>query len=495
MSVRVRLAPSPTGPEPHVGNIRTAIFDWLLRQHEGGQFVVRVEDTDRARYVPGAVEAMLEALHWLGLDPDEGPGIGGPFGPYVESERLPLYVAATEQLIESGHAYRCYCTPERLDAMRRAQQEAKQPPRYDRRCRWLTPEERRAHEAAGETWTVRFAVPTEGNTEVYDLIRGEITFANSSQDDFIILKTDGYPTYHLAAIVDDHAMQITHVLRGEEWLPSFPKHVMLYHALGYELPQFAHLPLILGTDRKKLSKRQGDTAVSAFRREGYLPEALFNFLGLLGWSLDDKTEIISREEFIAHFSLDRVNKSPAIFDSEKLNWMNGVYIRNLPAEVLARYVVDWLERELPPEVPRPLDLDYIGRLVPLIRERIKLLSEVVGLLDFFFVSGPLDYAPELLLGKRLAREPRLALDALRATREVVVEAEPWSAAELERGVAPLAEHFELKRGDLYGLIRVAVTGKTVTPPLFESMEILGRTRVLDRLDAAISKLDVAADSR
>ena len=488
MSVRVRLAPSPTGPEPHVGNIRTAIFDWLLRQHEGGQFVVRVEDTDRNRYVPGAVETMLEALHWLGLDPDEGPGIGGPFAPYVESERLPSYVAATEQLIERGSAYRCYCTPERLDAMRRAQQEAKQPPRYDRRCRWLTPEERRSHEEAGETWVVRFAVPLEGETHVHDLIRGEIIFANASQDDFIILKTDGYPTYHLAATVDDHAMQISHVLRGEEWLPSFPKHVMLYQALGYDLPQFAHLPLILGTDRKKLSKRQGDTAVSAFRREGYLPEALFNFLALLGWSLDDKTEIISREEFIANFSLDRVNKSPAILDLDKLTWMNGVYIRMLSEDLLACYVAEWLERELPAEVPRPLDLDYVGRLVPLIRERIKLLSEAVSLVDFFFVSGPLEYSTQLLLGKRLAGEPRIALDALSAVLEAASAVELWSAAALEGAIEPLAERLELKKGDLYGLIRVAVTGKTVTPPLFESMELLGRARTLDRLQDAIDRL-------
>lgn len=493
MSVRVRLAPSPTGPEPHVGNIRTAIFDWLLRQHEGGQFVVRVEDTDRNRYVPGAVEAMLEALHWLGLDPDEGPGIGGPFAPYVESERLPLYLAAVEQLLAGRHAYRCYCTPERLDEMRRAQQEAKQPPRYDRRCRFLSPEDRRAREEAGETWVVRFAVPLEGETRVHDLIRGEIIFTNASQDDFIILKTDGYPTYHLASSVDDHAMEISHVLRGEEWLPSFPKHVMVYEALGYELPQFAHLPLILGTDRKKLSKRQGDTAVSAFRRQGYLPEALFNFLGLLGWSLDDKTEIISREEFIANFSLDRVNKSPAIFDLDKLTWMNGVYIRMLPEDVLARHVVEWLERELPAEVPRPLDLDYVGRLVPLIRERIKLLSEVVGLVDFFFVAGSLDYPTPLLLGKRLAGEPRVALDALRATFEALSEADSWSTSELERVIAALPERLELKKGDLYSLIRVAVTGKTVTPPLFESMEVLGRERTLDRLKQAMEKL--AAPSR
>lgn len=487
MSVRVRIAPSPTG-EPHVGTMRTAIFDWLLRQHEGGSFVVRVEDTDQSRYVPQAVDSLFNGLDWLCIPPDEGPGIGGPYGPYVQSARLPLYQDAARRLLESGHAYRCYCTPQRLEEMRRLQQAEKQPPRYDRRCRRLTADQRQAHEAAGEPWVVRFAVPETGETRVQDLIRGEITFANASQDDFVLLKSDGFPTYHLAVVVDDHAMAITHVLRGDEWLPSFPKHVLLYQAFDYELPQFAHLPLILGTDHKKLSKRHGDTAVSDFRRQGYLPEALFNFLALLGWSLDDKTEIISRNQFIAHFTLDRVSKSPAIFDLDKLNWMNGVYIRMLAPEQLARLVVERLDAELPSEVPRPIDIAVAGRLVPLIQERIKLLSEVPMLTDFFFTSGTLQYTRELLLGKRLGAEPQRAREALQAVLDAAAAVPAWTALNLEAAIEPLTERLGLKKGDLYGLIRVAISGKTVAPPLFESMEVLGRERTLARLRDAEQRL-------
>jgi glutamyl-tRNA synthetase len=475
MTVRVRLAPSPTG-EPHVGTLRTAIFDWLLARHEGGQCIVRVEDTDRARYSPEAVDSLMDALDWLQIQPDEGPFQGGPYGPYVQSERLPLYHEASNGLIAAGFAYRCYCSPERLEEMRQAQQAAKQPPHYDRRCRWLTAEERAVHEAVGDASVVRFKVPETGETRVYDLIRGEIVFANTSQDDFVILKSDSYPTYHLAVVVDDHAMKITHVLRGDEWLPSFPKHVMLYEALGYEQPAFAHLPLILGPDRKKLSKRHGDTAFSAFRAEGYLPEAMFNFLGLLGWSLDDKTDIISRDEFIANFTLDRINKSPAIFDLEKLRWMNGHYIRSLPAETLTVYVGSRLDQDLSPEIPRPIDMELVVRIVPLIQERIKLLSEVAGLTGFFFTSGTYDYDRSILLGKRFANEPERADALLDASDQAIRAVDQWSAAEVEAAVEPLADALGVKRGELYGLIRVAVTGRTVTPPLFECLVHLEQAR-------------------
>lgn len=487
MSVRVRLAPSPTG-EPHIGNMRAAIFDWLLAKHEGGETIVRVEDTDRARYQPEAVDSLLEALRWLQIEPDEGPGMGGPYGPYVQSERLPLYHAAAEQLIGGGHAYRCYCSPERLEAMRTAQQAAKQPPHYDRRCRWLSEAERRQIEATGVRWVVRFAVPETGATAVNDLIRGEIIFQNATQDDFVLLKSDGFPVYHLAVVVDDHAMAITHVLRGDEWLPSFPKHVLLYQALGYPQPLFAHLPLILGQDHKKLSKRHGDTAVSAFRREGYLPEALFNFLGLLGWSLDDKTEIISRAQFIEHFSLGRVIKSPAIFDIEKLRWMNGVYIRMLPLEALAGLMRERLEAELPDDVARPLEEGRLLGIAPLIQERIKLLSEITPLTDFFFTREVAPYNTSAVLGKRFAAAPSLALELLAAVIEAIEPCAEWTAAALEAAIEPLTRRYDLKKGDLYGLVRVAVTGKTVTPPLFESMAVLGREATLRRLNAASRRL-------
>jgi len=468
--------------------MRTAIFDWLLARHEGGQCIVRVEDTDRARYDATAVQSLLDGLSWLGISPDEGPGHGGSYGPYVQSERLPLYQVAAETLIATGNAYRCYCSSERLDAMRAEQQAAKQPPRYDRRCRLLTAGEREAHEREGEPFVVRFAVPEEGETRVYDLIRGEITFTNASQDDFIILKSDGFPTYHLAVVVDDDAMAITHVLRGDEWLPSFPKHALLYEALGYKQPHFAHLPLILGPDHKKLSKRHGDTAFVAFRREGYLPEALFNFLGLLGWSLDDKTDIISRDEFISHFTLDRINKSPAIFDLEKLRWMNGYYLRSLPVEAVTAYVTERLEADLPHDVPRPLDHDLVSRIVPLIRERMKLLSEAADLTSFFFHDRAYDYAASVLLGKRFSGESELGAHALAAVSEALQTVVDWRADQLEGAIAPLCERLDLKRGELYGLVRVAVTGRTVTPPLFESMELLGRDRCLRHLADAESLL-------
>ena len=487
MSVRVRLAPSPTG-EPHVGTMRTAIFNWLLARHEGGRFVIRVEDTDQARYVPEAVDALFEAIQWLGMDWDEGPDIGGPHAPYVQSQRLALYLGAANRLIACDWAYQCYCTPERLEEMRRAQQAAKQPPHYDRRCRYLSSDQRRAHELAGDPFVVRFKVPESGETRVSDFLRGEISFANSTQDDFVILKSDGFPTYHLAVVVDDHAMEITHVLRGEEWLPSFPKHVLLYAALDYPRPEFIHLPLILGKDHSKLSKRHGDTAVSAFRRDGFLPEAMFNFLGLLGWSLDDRTDIIPREAFLEHFSLDRLVRSPAIFDIDKLTWMNGVYIRMLPLDVLTGHVARRLEEELPLTIPRPLDRHYVAAIVPLIQERIKLLSEVTNLVDFFFVSDPLNYPPSALLGKRFSADPAQARRALSEAIPAVASVDTWSKADLEDRVGRLAEELELKRGDLFGLIRVAITGKTVTPPLFESMEILGRVRTLERLGVALQRL-------
>jgi glutamyl-tRNA synthetase len=483
MTVRVRLAPSPTG-EPHVGTLRTAIFDWLIARHEGGQFIVRIEDTDRTRYSPEAVNSLMDALKWLSILPDEGPEQGGPYAPYVQSERLSLYHEATERLLEAGNAYRCYCSPERLEEMRQAQQAAKLPPRYDGTCRGLTDEERRRHEAEEHTFVVRFKVPEEGETIVHDLLRGEIVFANASQDDFVILKSDSYPTYHLAVVVDDHSMRITHVLRGDEWLASFPKHVMLYHALGYEQPLFAHLPLILGPDRKKLSKRHGDTAFSAFVEEGYLPDAMFNFLGLLGWSLDDKTEIISRDEFIANFSLERINISPAIFDLDKLRWMNGHYIRSMPADELAVHVRNRLEQDLPPDVHRPIELGLVRRIVPLIQERIKLLNEVADLTGFFFTTKPYEYDVRTLLGKRFAGEPEVASSLLTAILAAIREAPRWTPAGLEAAIEPLAESSGVKRGELYGLIRVAVTGRTVTPPLFESMEILGRKRCVQCLEQA-----------
>ena len=475
-SVRVRFAPSPTG-YPHVGNMRSALFAWLLARHSGGSFIVRIEDTDVARKVEGAVEAILDSLRWLGLDWDEGP--------YFQSQRLELYREAARRLVTQGDAYHCYCSPQRLAEMRAEQVRRKQPPGYDRRCRYLTQEERDKKEAEGITPVVRFKTPLEGQTRFGDLIWGEMVFENSTIDDFVLLKSDGYPTYHLANVVDDHQMEITHVLRAEEWLSSTPRHMLLYQALGLEPPQFAHLPILLGADRAKLSKRHGAVSVAEYREQGYLPEAMVGFLALLGWSLDDKTEILSRQELIDNFSLERVSRTPAIFNRDKLNWMNGVYIRKLSLEDFTQRALPFMDRDLPPEVERPLPIDYIRQIMPLIQERARTLAEVAELTQFFFVSE-LDYAPSLLIGKDMSCES--AAKALDITKQRLEQLTLFDAESLEAVLRPLAVELGLKTGQLFGTLRVAVTGRTAAPPLFQTMAVLGKEQCLKRIGVALDRL-------
>ncbi|MEX0751084.1 MAG: glutamate--tRNA ligase [Dehalococcoidia bacterium] len=487
MPSRTRYAPSPTGV-PHVGNLRTALFDYLLARHDGGQFILRIEDTDQARLAPEAVQGLQDSLTWLGIDWDEGPGRGGPYAPYVQSERLHLYRPAADKLLAGGDAYKCWCSSARLEALRAEQTRLKQPPRYDRRCREESGRQaaRREAEADGRNCVVRFKTPLSGEVTVHDAIHGETTFDLATLDDFVILKSDGFPTYHLAYIVDDEAMRITHVLRGDEWLASAPRHMLIYRALGIHPPVIAHLPRVLGPDGARLSKRYGATSVFEYRDQGYLPEAVFNFLGLTGWSLDDKTEIISKEDFIKHFTLDRVVKNPAIFNVEKLTWMNGVYIREMPGERLVDVLVERLEGDLPSSVSRPIDRTLVARIAPLIRERIKLLSEAVDYCDFFFTDD-LSYTREELLGKPYRDRPGDARDALSAVIERTQSID-WTHDALEQVLRELAESLGTKPGDLFSLVRVAVTGKRVTPPLFESMEILGKERCLARLQHAIQLL-------
>src|SRR3990172_6337913 len=357
--VRVRFPPSPTG-KPHVGNMHTAMFNWLVARHYGGTFILRIEDTDTTRKVEGAVEYIMEGLRWLGLDWDEGPDKGGDYGPYTQSERLELYQQAAERLVKQGDAYYCYCSPQRLDEMRKGQTARKQPPGYDRLCRPLTREQCLENESKGIRPVVRFKMPLQGQIIHNDVIYGNISFDLSTLDDFVLLKSDGYPTYHLANVVDDHAMKISHVIRGEEWISSVPRHLLIYKALGYEPPQYVHHALLRGPDHSKLSKRHGDVSILEFRDNGYLPETMFNFIGLIGWSLDDKTEIMTRQQFIDNFSLERIGKTGAIFDRKKLEWMNGIYIRALSPEDFARRSLPFLEKSLPPEVKRPLDIDYLS---------------------------------------------------------------------------------------------------------------------------------------
>ncbi len=477
--VRVRFAPSPTG-YPHVGNIRTALFNWLFARHSNGAFILRVEDTDQERKVEGATEMILNSLQWLGMDWNEGP--------YYQSERLELYEKCAEQLVASGNAYCCFCTPEQLDAMRKDQVARKMPTGYDRRCRNLDAgevEKRKAQlKKDGKRPVIRFKVPLSGETAVTDLIRGQVVFDNSTLDDFVLMKSDGYPTYHLANIVDDHGMKISHVMRAEEWLSSTPRHVLLYRALDWQPPQFAHLPMILGPDKSKLSKRHGATAINEYQSLGYLPEAMINFLSLLGWSLDDKTEIMTREQIIDNFSIERVSRTAAVFDMRKLEWMNGVYIRSLSQNEFTIRCLPFVENNLPPTVKRPIDVEYLKRITPLIQERAKTLSEVPWLVDFFYLNR-LEYAVETLMGKL---DKSQAIAVLQRSSTALASLTEWLSEPMEALIRPLAEETGLKAGPFFGVLRVAVTGRTASPPLFQTMEVLGRGRCMERLKAALDKL-------
>lgn len=487
-AVRVRYAPSPTGL-PHVGNIRTALFNWLFARHTGGSFILRIEDTDVARSVKGAYESILESLRWLGLDWDEGPEKGGDYGPYFQSQRLDIYKKFAERLINEGHAYHCYCSPERLGKMREEQMKRKEPPGYDRKCRDLSGAERK--ELAKEiTPVVRFKTPVDGRTTFNDIIRGDITFENRTLDDFVLIKSDGYPTYHMANIVDDHLMKISHVLRADEWLASTPRHVLLYAALHITPPLFAHLPMILGEDRSKLSKRHGATALTEYQEMGYLPEAMTNFLALLGWSLDEKTELFTMEELIRNFSIERIGKTGAIFSLKKLEWMNGVYIRKLSASEFADKTLPFLEKGLDKNISRPLSHHYIMGIAPLIQERARTLQETVELSSFFFQSE-LDYPASLLL--HLPEDE--AVVALSRAREIMQGLKEFTDTNLENLLRPLSEELGLKTGDFFGLLRIAATGRKAAPPLFQTMAVLGKERCISHLNAALKKLEQADSKR
>jgi glutamyl-tRNA synthetase len=475
-SVRLRFAPSPTG-YPHLGNIRTALFNWLFARHHGGQFILRIEDTDITRKVEGAVEVILDSLQWLGLNWDEGP--------YFQSQRLPTYHEIVHRLLEEGHAYLCYCSPERLEKMRQEQAKRRQPPKYDRHCRDLTQHERKQLEATGITPVIRFKTPLEGETTFHDLIRGPVTFKHDVLDDFVLLKSDSYPTYHLASIVDDHLMAISHVLRADEWLSSTPRHMLLYQALNWQAPEFAHLPMILGPDRAKLSKRHGATTITEYQNQGYLPNAIVNFLALLGWSLDDRTELLSQEELIKHFSLERVGKTAAIFNKDKLEWMNGVYLRKLSLGEFIQQALPFLNRNLSKSIKRPLDSNYVSQVLSLVQERAKTLAEVPQLACFFFLDE-LQYDTSLLLSGKL--DAQSATKAIKAALQKLEEVTTWDATTLESILRPLATELKLDTRELFGLLRIAVTGRTAAPPLFQTMAVLGEEKCLKRFDTALQRL-------
>jgi glutamyl-tRNA synthetase len=468
--VRVRYAPAPTG-FLHVGGARTALYDWLFARHHGGVFVLRVEDTDRERSTEESVQAIQDALRWLGIDWDEGPGVGGPFGPYRQTERLDIYRQASDRLLAEGNAYRCWCTPEELEERRRATLAQGRPWRYDRRCLERTDEERARLEEEGRPAALRFRAPGR-DVVVHDVIRGEARFPASDIDDFVILRSNGFPTYLLAAAVDDWKMEMTHVIRGEDLFSSTPRQILLLEALGAErVPDYAHLPLIVGPDRQPLSKRHGAVAVEAFREEGFLPEAMVNYLALLGWSLDDHTTYFSREELVRHFDLARVARNPAAFDRKKLEAINGHYIREMAPERLAELLTGSLSAagiEADPAIVR--------QAVPLVQERMKLLSEAPGLLRFLFEEvEPNEKARKVLDGQ----EAHLAEVATRL--EALGE---WTVDAIRDALEELAEERGLSKTKAFQPVRAAITGSTVSPPLFESLALLGRDRSLARLRAA-----------
>jgi len=476
-SVRVRFAPSPTGYF-HVGGARTALFNWLFARHYGGSFIIRIEDTDRTRYTDYALRDLLESLRWLNLDWDEGPEVGGAYGPYFQSQRLPVYHEYARKLVESGHAYYCYCSEERLAALRGEQRRQKQRLGYDRQCRYLTAKERADLGARGITPVVRLKIPLEGQIVFQDALRGTITVdAATLQDDKVLLKSDGYPTYHLAAPLDDHLMGITHIMRADEWLPSMPYSTILYQAFGWTPPIHAHLPVVLSpTGKGKLSKRHGASSVLEFKKQGYLPEAMVNFLARIGWAYDDKTEIFTREELIRYFDLSGINPAPGQFSYDKLEWINGVYIRQLDTDDLAARLLPFLN-----EAGLKADLETTRRLVPLIRERIKTLAEAPAHVDFFF-ADKVSYDPALLVQKKVTIEDtRRILARSLAVLEMLPD---FTSQAIEEALRPLVDELGLKVREVFGTLRIACTGREVSPPLFETMSVLGKVTVLARLKQA-----------
>ncbi|HLK58766.1 MAG TPA: glutamate--tRNA ligase [Chthonomonadaceae bacterium] len=506
MSVRVRYAPSPTG-SPHVGNLRTAIYDWLLARKTGGKFLARLEDTDRTpkRYVPEGIYDIEYSLRYLGILPDEWWVTGGPVGPYVQSQRLELYQQYAEQLIASGDAYRCYCTRERLEQIRLEQQAKGEPTGYDRHCRDAAQREamrlqRLEAEGAEPSSVVRLAMPLEGVTILHDEIRGDITYENRLQDDQVLLKSDGYPTYFLACAVDDHHMGITHILRGDDWLSSAPKLVQVFKALGFAMPKFVHPPLIVGADKKKLSKRHGATQFTWFVEQGYLPEALINFLVLLGWSAgDENRELFTIPELIERFSIEGLSEHPAVFDYEKLNWMNGHYIRASEPGRIIGMCLPYLVKAgmIPPPPPHDAadaekeryqeELEYARRIILLQQERMKTIAEVTDLVGFFFQE--LNY-PDGYDEKAVAKWFGVPhLKALLAKEIAAYEALPeWTVGNLEAATRAIGEELGVKFGEVIHPTRVATTGRTVGPGLFETLWALGRERVLNRLRTVQEKV-------
>ncbi|WP_041229906.1 glutamate--tRNA ligase [Deferribacteres bacterium DY0037] len=473
--IRVRFAPSPTG-YLHVGGARTALFNYLFAKATGGKFLLRIEDTDRTRFQEDSLKEIFESLRWMGLEWDEGPEKDGDFGPYIQSERLELYQKHAEQLIAEGHAYKCFCTPERLDQVRKEKEARKeQHGGYDRTCRNLSADEIQENIDDGKPYVVRLKAPLEGAISFEDMVRGIIETPVNMVDDTVLLKTDGFPTYHLASVVDDHFMKISHVMRGDEWIASTPRHVLLYKAFGWEAPVFAHLPVILSPTGGKLSKRKGAASVMDYKRGGYLPEALFNFLALLGWNPGDDREIMTVEEIVEAFTAKKISSKPAVFDEQKLEWMNGHYMETYPSDKLADEVIPmWQERGLVVD-----DRDYAEGVVKLLQIRSKKVTELAETADYFF-KDPEEYN-EKQAAKQFKEAVKPALEKLVAELPGVAV---WNRDSLETTFHSVADSLEMSPGKINPAVRLAVTGVGGGPDLFDMLSHMGKDRTVRRIKKA-----------
>lgn len=488
MDIRVRYPPSPTGLQ-HIGGVRTALFNYFFSRSQGGVFILRIEDTDQHRYDADSVADLYDTLEWLGIDWDEGPERGGDVGPYIQSERRDLYLKYADTLLESGHLYRCFCSAERLEKLRSSQGKSTG---YDRLCRNLGADEVDHRVSQGEPSVLRLKIPLEGVTQFDDLLIGTVKRKNKDiNPDPVLLKSDGLPTYHLANVVDDHLMGITHIMRGSEWMPSVPIHVVLYDALGWEPPVYCHLPLVHGKDGQKLGKRHGATSIRDFRDAGYLPEAILNYISLLGWSFDDQREFFTREELSRLFTLEKLNKAPAVFDYKKLDWFNGHYIRECDDERLESLVFPFLLRD---EIIHDPMLDrergIVKGMLPLIRERLRRLDEVGDAVRFLF-ADEIVYEVEALIPKK--SDAGTTIKLLDAGESILRGSEELSDEDIEEQFRGKAEAMGVKLGALLMPIRVAVTGTTASPPLFGSIRLLGLEKSLARIELAIEKLKEHVD--
>lgn len=483
-SLRVRFAPSPTG-HVHLGSARTALYDYLISKQKGGKFVLRIEDTDRNRYVEGAEKELIDGLHWLGIDWDEGPNKGGPYGPYRQSEKKGTYLKYAEELIDKGHAYYCFCSADRIKAVREDMREQKKPLLYDGFCRKIPLDEAKNRVANGERHVIRFKTQKEGETIVHDLLRGEIRFPNNTLDDYIIVKSDGWALYHLAATVDDHLMQITHVIRGSEWLPTSPLHQQIWEAFGWERPKWVHLSVFLKPSGKgKMSKREvaqlSNDGYSIFLKDleslGYLPEAVVNWIALMGWSYDDKTEYFSMDDLIEKFSLEKLNPSPAAINFSKLDHFNKLHIKHLSDKELAQRIQPFFDQK---EIDAPFD--KLTQIVPVIKERLVTLDESINWCKFLFVDEII-VEPESLVFHEMTQAQSIAIaDKLLSILTLIDE---WSMDLIEERVKDMMEEFSLTPKQLFSYLRNAISGQNVTPPLFECMVVMGKEKVIKRLEKA-----------